>query len=224
MKIILLHGDDELKSYKRLQKFVETAKARSWEVVYLDDSNQSLLEDIRSTSLFGGERFFILKDIKKIGKIESEWLRKTGEKSGGNLIIYHPGVTSVTFISSLPASTKVEEFKLPKLIFQFLDSFVPKNAKGAVNLLHEVSTHQPPEFLFSLLARHIRDLYWVTADAGTLPYPSWRVGKLRSQAQRFQVNQLTELISELSKIDIEVKTSNAELIPSLDLLIATRLE
>ena len=98
MKIILLHGDDELKSYERLQKFVETAKARSWEVVYLDDSNQSFLEDIRSASLFGGERFFILKDIKKIGKKESAWLKKSGGEAEGTLINYLPNLTPLSFL------------------------------------------------------------------------------------------------------------------------------
>ena len=224
MKIILLHGDDELKSYGRLKKFIEAAKARSWEVVYLDETELSTLEAIRSRSLFGGESFFILKDIKKIGKKETEWLGKSGEKSEGNLIIYHPSLVPATFLKSLPKTAKIEEFKLPKLIFHFLDSFVPKNAKGAINLLHETAAHQPPEFLFSLLARHIRDLYWVSADARTLPYPSWRVGKLKSQASKFSINQLIQLISKLAEIDVEVKTSKAEVIPSLDLLIATKLE
>lgn len=224
MKIVLLHGDDEQKSYERLQKFIETAKARSWEVVYLDDTSLSFVEALRSRSLFGGERFFILKDVKKIGKRESEWLIKNAEKAEGNLVIYHSGVAPAALLKVIPASAKVEEFKLPRLIFQFLDAFVPKNAKKAIGLLHDVVKNQPPEFIFSLLARHIRDLYWVSTDAKSLPYPNWRVGKLREQAGKFKVNQLTELIKRLSEIDIEVKTSNAELIPSLDLLIATRLE
>lgn len=224
MKIILLHGDDELKSYERLRKFVETAKARSWEVVYLDETELSFLEAVRSRSLFGGERFYILKDIKKVGKKEVDWLNKNSEKAEGNLIIYHPSVASVTFMKSLPKATKVEEFKLPKLIFQFLDSFIPKNAKRAIDLLHQVAVNQPPEFIFSLIAKHIRDLYWVSVDRATLPYPSWRVGKLKSQAEKFEVTKLKGLLSELTEIDIQTKTSNAEAIPSLDLLIATRLE
>lgn len=224
MKTILLHGDDELKSYERLQKFIETAKSRSWEVVYLDDTNLSFLEAIRSRTLFGGEDFFILRDIKKIGKRESEWLNKNSSKAEGNLIIYHPGVASATFIKSFPDSVKVEEFKLPKLIFQFLDSFVPKNAKSSINLLHQIAVNQAPEFIFSLLARHIRDLYWVSVEAKTLPYPDWRVGKLREQAKKFSINQIAQLINKLSEIDVEVKTSNVEVIPSLDLLLATKLE
>jgi DNA polymerase III delta subunit len=68
MKIIVLHGEDTNKSYERLKKFINVAKERSWEVDFLDDSNLSIKENLSSSSLFGGERFFILKDIKKLGK------------------------------------------------------------------------------------------------------------------------------------------------------------
>lgn len=224
MKIFLIHGADELKSYGRLQKFIEAAKSRSWEVVYVDETNQSLLEVLRSRSLFKGERFFVLTDIKKIGKKESDWFKKNGDKIEGNLVIYHSGVVPIATLKSLPGGVKVEDFKLPKLIFQFLDSFVPKNAKTSINLLHQVAANEPPEFMFSLLSRHLRDLYWAKTEAKSLPYPSWRVGKLKAQAGKYKVNQLRQLIGELAKIDIEAKTSKAEIIPSLDLLMATKLE
>lgn len=38
MKIIILHGDDNVKSYERLKKFIDTARNRSWEVSFLDES------------------------------------------------------------------------------------------------------------------------------------------------------------------------------------------
>lgn len=224
MKIFLIHGEDELKSYDRLQKFVNTARARSWEVVSVEDSSLSLEETLSARSLFQGERFFILKDIKKLGKKELTWLNKKADKLDGNLVIYHNDALSVAFIKSLPGSPKVEEFKLPKLMFTFLESFYPKNAKRVITLLHESSHSTPPEFLFSLLSKQLRDLYWVKKEAGSLPYPNWRVGKLKNQAERFKIGELMELINDLAEIDIKVKSSNAEIIPSLDLLIATKLE
>lgn len=224
MKIFLLHGDDEVKSYERLQKFIETAKSRSWEVVYIDDSPFSFQETLSGAPLFPGERFFILRDIKKLGKKETDWLKKKSEYLQGNLVIYHLGTVNITLIKTLPESLKIEEFKLPKIVFQFLESLMPKNAKRSIELLHELLKKDPPESLFFFLSRHVRDLYWAKTDEKSLPYPSWRIDKLRGQTGKFSVNQLSELIDKLCRVDVEVKTSDAEIIPSLDLLIATKLE
>ena len=58
----------------------------------------------------------------------------------------------------------------------------------------------------------------------SIPYPSWRVGKLKSQASKFTIEQLKYLIEKLSEIDIKVKTSKADLTNELDLLIIKQLE
>ena len=224
MKIILLHGNDEARSYLRLTSFIKEAKARSWEVVFLDEGSMSIPETLSSENLFPVERFFILKDVKKLGKKEVEWLNKKSKSLGGNLIIYHQDYLPVTIIKSLPQPLKVEEFKLPKLLFRFLESFLPKKAKETIELLHEVARSEPHEFIFSLFAKHVRDLYWSKVEPKTLPYPSWRVGKLKNQAVSFSTPLLLGILSSLADIDVEVKTSNAEIIPSLDLLIATKLE
>ena len=70
MKIIILQGDDERRLYERLVKFIETARSRSWEVAYLDDPALSIQEQLSSSSLFGSERFFIVRDISRLGKKE----------------------------------------------------------------------------------------------------------------------------------------------------------
>ena len=82
MKLLILHGDDQIKLYARFQKFIETAKSRSWEIAYLDDV-RSIKESLSASSLFGAERFFVLRDVKRLGKSEIEWLKKHSVKSRG---------------------------------------------------------------------------------------------------------------------------------------------
>lgn len=224
MKIIVLHGDDTEKSYGRLQKFVEVAKERSWEVIYMDDSPQSFEEVLSATSLFGGERFFILRDIKKLGKKETSWLNKKYPELSGNLIIYHDGLLNVTFLKSLPKDIKIEEFKLPVLLWNFLDNLTPGYVERNIKTLHKIIEKQPIEFIFSLIAKQFRDLYWAKIGATGNQIPGWKLLKFKTAASKFSEEQLKEIIGKLSEIDIKVKTSRANLTDELDLLILKHLE
>ncbi len=223
MKIIILHGDDTSKSYDRLKKFIEAARERSWEVSFLDESSTSIPENLSASSLFDAERFFILRDIKKLGKSELTWINKKYKDFPGNLIIFHEGTLNQSFFKSLP-EPKIEEFKLPKLIWVFLESFHPLGASVSVRLFHKIIETEPVEMVFTLIARQFRDLYWIKTDAGSVGFPSWKAGKLKSQASKFSSGKLKEIINLLADIDIKVKTGKADLISSLDLFILKHLE
>jgi DNA polymerase III delta subunit len=232
MKVIILHGDDEKKLYHRLSKFIETAKARSWEISYLDDRSQSIQEQLSSPSLFGAERFFIIRDVTRLGKKELEWINKNLGSLSGTLIIYHEGYVSQTIIKAFSNDTKVEEFKLPVILWNFLDGIYPGNSERSIKSFHQIIEKQAPEFIFTLIAKLFRDLYWVKTDEKSLPYPSWRIGKLKAQASKFTIGNLPSdgklrlqlIINKLSDIDIKVKTSKSDLVSELDLLIIKQLE
>lgn len=224
MKIIVLHGDDEKNVYERLQKFVVVAKERGWEMAQLDESEISIREQLNTSSLFSSNRFFILKEISRLGKKELEWLGKNYENLDGTLIIYHEGSIPVSFLKGLPKETKIEEFKLPVLLWNFLDGLIPGNYTREVSTFHKIIEKQPVEFVFSLIARHFRDLYWVAADPASTGFPFWKLGKLKSQASRFTDEKLQQIIGFLAEIDIKVKTSKANLTDELDLLIIKQLE
>jgi DNA polymerase III delta subunit len=147
-----------------------------------------------------------------------------GKNFEGNLVIYHEKKIPKSFISSIKKIKKEEEYELPKLLFKFLESLVPGNAERSLNLLHTVLENEPPEFVFAMLARHFKDLYWVKKDPSNIPYPSWRVSKLESQASKFSIKQLKSFISKLAKTDVEVKTGKNDLLRSLDLLVMSELE
>jgi len=224
MKIIILHGDDIGKSYLRLKKFIDVARERSWEVSYIDESNQNFEEVLSASSLFGSEQFFILKDIKKLGKKEFVWLNKKYKELPGNLIIYFEGTLNATILKSFPNDSKIEEFKLPVLLWNFLDNLIPGRSEYSVKTLHKILEKEPVEFVFSLIARHFKDLYWVKVDAASTGFPFWKMNKLKSQTSKFTSEKLRQFIDLLSKMDIEVKTSKANLEDELDLLIIKQLE
>ena len=221
MKIIILHGDYVSASYARLSKFIEVAKSRGWQIRFL--GADVIEEGLANVSLFGGENFYVFRDFTKLGKNFFKKNAKRLKEAPGNLVIYHEDFISKDLLYSLPKEAKIEEFKLPASIFSFLDSFYPGNSKRTLTLLREVLKKEPPEFVFALLARHVRDLFWAKS-AGSMPYPSWRIQKLKNQAGKFTKEELEDIIKSLSETDIKVKTSQAELISSLDLLTITLLK
>lgn len=223
MKLLILHGDDQIKLYARFQKFIETAKSRSWEIAYLDDA-PSIKESISATSLFGAERFFVLRDIKRLGKTEIEWLKKHAPEIDGNLVVCHEGYVPVGITKGITTDVKIEEFKLPKIIFSLIDMIRPGNSAQIIKTLHKIVETEPVEFVFVLIAKLMRDLYWAKTDLASMPYPSWRSSKLKNQSDKFTTEQLKQLVNSLAETDIKVKTSKTDLLSSLDLLIVKSLE
>ena len=153
MNIIILHGEDTHKSYSRLTTFMETAKKRGWEILDFD------LSSIQNQSLFGEERFYILRDYKLLTKEEITQL----DKYSGNLIIYHSGNIPVTFTKLLPKNTKFEKFDIPKLIFKFLDNITLRS-------FHEIIKTEPVEFVFSMIAWKYKKKYTTnpTREVGSI--------------------------------------------------------
>lgn len=223
MKIIVVHGDRVEESRARLQKFIDTARRRSWEVVKIAGDKESFREAISAGNLFGDTRLFILENPLRVAKPEMKWFRENPPEDG-TLVIYNDKVLSKTYLNSLPNIDKIESFMLPKAIWKFLDSFHPGNSKATLSLFHQTIESEAVEFVFAMLARHLRDLYHSSVEPESLKGPDWRVSKLRRQSSKFSEDDLRSLILNLAQIDINTKTSKASLADSLDLLMLTQLK
>lgn len=223
MKITVLHGDYIVKSRDRLITIINGVKKRGWEVIRVDEK-KSLSESLVSSSLFGKESLYVSESPGKFTPTDLSWLKQNSSEMDLNFLIWHKNKIGVKVKNTLPKDAKIEEFKLPQRIWSLLDSIYPGNAKISLNLLHEVSQESPLEFVFALMARQMRDLYWVSNDPDSLNYPSWRKSKLKNQADRFSTRRLKRIISLMSQADIDSKTGVATLSTSLDLILAAQLE
>lgn len=225
MKVILVHGDHIEKSYERLTKFTNVAKKRGWRVERISAANGvSLPEILTSTSLFDEERLFIVENIAKASKKHLEWLKKKAKKLPGNLIIFQEGNLTRGVKKNLPKPDKEEIYEYPKLIYKFLESFYPKNAESCLKLLNSLKDRHAPEYIIAILSFHLRDVLIAKLDAQKLDYQTWRVSKLRKQADLYRVETLNQVITFLSSIDYLSKTTSQSIYDSLDLLIVTQLE
>lgn len=223
MKIFVIHGDNVTQSYQRLQEYIKKARTKGWEIERIQDKSKNISDVLASASLFSNNRLVVIEDASFVSKSQIEWFKKNSDKVFENILLYNESALSATFLKSLPKPDKVEEFKLPVLVWKFLDSLYPGNSKNSLLLLHEILKTQPDGFIFALISKHVRDLYWAKVDSSSMLYPSWRVGKLRTQAARFPDKKLEDFIEKLAEIDLAVKTSQKELKDSLDFVIVTLL-
>lgn len=223
MYILILHGENTNDSFKRMAEVIAKCKEKDWEILRLNSSDQSLAELISSPSLFAKKRLLVVEKISEVSKKDMEWLNKNGDNSSETIVFYSDKLLTAPTIKSFPKSSKIEEFKLPKYIWNFLDSFFPGNVKNSIYLLKKVLEREASELVVALLARHLSSLYITKIDRSKLGLPEWRVTKLSSQASRFTKEKIEEVIAELAKIDVESKTSKSNLADSLDMLIIKTL-
>ena len=225
MKISVIHGENSSASATFLKSALEALKGKGIEISRISsESKLNLIETLTSDNLFFKKSVFVLENPTKIAEKEIKWLVKNADRLRGELYIYHDSVISASIVRKLSEVSDVREFKLPKTIFSFLDTFAPGQARRCLLYLHELLKKEPPEFILALLGRHLRDLYWVKVAPESLEYPDWKTSKLKSQAALFKEEKLKKLINLLAKIDVSTKTSSQKLGSSLDLLIASQLQ
>ncbi|OGM31072.1 hypothetical protein A2630_00195 [Candidatus Woesebacteria bacterium RIFCSPHIGHO2_01_FULL_44_10] len=199
-KITVLYGDHVTVSRQRMLEIVSAARKKGWEI----------LREITTTdSLFATERLFVIEDASQLTEKDFD--------QDINVLIWQKNQIPASLKKILPKDTKYEEFKLPVVIWKFLDTF-------SLRLFHEVCQKEAVEFVFALMARQVRDLYWVSSDPKTFAGPAWRKSRLVSQAAKYGELKLKNVIQKLAQIDVAAKTGEADLTTSLDLLIVKELE
>ena len=225
MNIIVIHGDDIRQNYARLKTILNQAKSRGLRVEkIIPDEGKNLSESFVSGSIFNENLLYLVENPSQIPVGQLKWLKSNVKNLEGDLIIYSQKPLGKSFINILPLEAKIEEFRLPVYIWKFLDSFYPGNSRNCLGFFKKAIETENPERVFSLLAGHLKNLLMVGLDKKSLQFPSWRLNKLILQASKFGERKLENIISEMAKIDVEVKTSSTNLSDSLDFMIVTQLE
>jgi DNA polymerase III delta subunit len=220
----VLHGDYAIKSYERLMIMLDSAKAKGYQIAKISDNSKSTQEIIREQNLFDEKRLLLVEDFDLLNKTDINFINSKADDYDLNLIIYKNAKIAKTKLNKIICIEKEELFEMPKLIWSFLESIYPGNLTNCIKMLQEITKNDALEFVFAMIARQFRDLYWSTLDDVEGDFPSWRLSKLRSQARKFKDGQLKEIISYLAKIDVDTKTGKADLKNELDLLLITQLE
>ena len=234
----ILHGDNILASRRALQSVKKMAKEK--EVVVLDGKKISLTDlkqALEARSLFGQEKLVVIENLiisKKqknlpAGRQAQEQTRRIFDylKSFPNdidLILWEGKKIDGRVLTPFK-NAKVQLFKTPAIIFKFLESISPGNAKIMLNLLNTCSEAQPIEQIFYMIIRQFRQLLLIK-DLGKNGAPRlapWQYSRLTNQANCSTLNKLLKIYKELLKIDYQQKTGQSafDLKRTIELLLVS---
>lgn len=210
--ITILHGDSIEASRAELVRLKEKAKGkeiRELEARGLDETN--LTQALSSSSLFGGDTLIVLTNfLKSLGRKNKNAERLcvilTDEAKTADILLWEDKEISASILKLLGTGATVRIFKLPTIIFQFLDSLAPGNTKKMLTLYEQLTEIEAPELIHAVMGKRIRQLLML-ADGVTPPgLQGWQAGRLTSQAKLFSIEKLQSFYQLLAAMEYEIKT------------------
>ncbi len=210
--IILIHGDQLEHSRNKLAEHKAAAKDKEIRVVDGKRADQTqLAQALESRSLFGNDVLIVIEGFlshaKKREKTFVSVLTKLVEVSASSdIILYEEKEIDKSTISKLGTKIQVELFKTPVVLFQFLDSLRPGNARVSLDNFARTVELEPAEVVFVLIARRVRQLIQLADHVMPAGLQEWQAARLTSQARHFTIKQLVAMQEQLLTIDIAIKT------------------
>lgn len=227
----ILHGDDSVKLQSHLRLLVTQASEKHIPITRLlaKDLSLSDLEIALGTQeLFASEKLIIIEGLHSLpkSKRKEELLEKIkfqipNSNDQTHIICVENKTLTATQLKSFQTA-KVMAFKLPVIVFQFIESIGIMGHMEAITRFHQVLEHQDAEFVFVMLIRQIRMLLAYIAD-GVYDGPPFGRSKIERQAKKFSLEQLLLLHKTLLDIDVRQKTSKTvlTLTQEIDLFLAS---
>lgn len=217
---IVLHGANQSALYAQerqlTQKFLQESPDQT--IIHFDsrkETPQQLHDQLGAQSMFQTQRCFKITNFEKLKspKQKKEFLEilEQGSTDQDLVILTIPSeLTPATKKLFNQNMWKTQEFKLPKVFFQFTEAIKTKSLKQVSQLLQQ-SLEQKNEWeLHSLLARQFR-LLLATKVKATVLAPPFALSQLTTQANKFTEQQLIRGLHTLFAIEWKMKSGQARL-------------
>jgi hypothetical protein len=147
-----------------------------------------------------------------------DWIsaRKSPETT---VVLVENKALTATQLKKFP-DAKVMLFKLPALLFSFVDALGTERPAKLITMFHQILNSQDAEFVFVMIVRQVRMLIAFVAD-GAYEGPPFGRQKIQAQARAFTLERLLTLHQRLLEVDIRQKTSrnSLSLTQEIDLLL-----
>lgn len=213
--ITILHGDYSEAARNELVHLKEHAKGkeiRELDGRGLDETN--LTQALSSSSLFGGDTLIVLTNfLKSLGRKNKNAERLcailTDEAKNADILLWEDKEISASILKLLGSGAAVRVFKLPSIIFQFLDSLAPGNTKKMLTLYEQLVEIEAPELVHAMMGKRVRQLIMLANGVTPPGLQGWQAGRLTSQAKLFSIEKLQSFYQLLMMIDYEIKTGRS---------------
>lgn len=210
--ITLLHGDDIVKSREELNRIRESSRGK--EIRFVEGKtveDRELTQALSSQSLFGGETLVIIENLfsglgKKQKRVETLTKIIITESQTVDVILWEEKELGKTVISAFEKHSNAILFKLPTVLFQFLDSVHPTNFLVSLGLYRQLLQYEPPELVQALLIRRVRQLLLIKSQKASPELQPWQLSRLTNQARFFTMNGLLVLYKKLRDGELSIKT------------------
>ncbi len=208
--ITVLHGGNTVLSRQLLPQGKEVVRLSASELTH-----ENLTQALEGQSLFGGQQPVVIEGLlsQRPSKTKDELVSIVASHPEAEVVLWEgKSVTAANIKKLKPA--KVQEFKIPMLVFKFLDSF-------SLTDLHQAAKNEAIEFIFYLWHRRLSQLIQAKDGGKTLKGAPWQIGKLKAQAAKFSLAQLVVLQGKLLEIDYSIKSGQDDLplLSQLDLVL-----
>lgn len=208
--ITLFHGSDSAKSrnaYIDLKEGAKEAAVLDGKTVTITD----LLQALSSGGLFGDSQTIFIENLfsnRKPSKELDEIINGV-QQAESDIVLWESKDLTPKQLGVFKKA-KVQQFKIPTIVFTFVDSLLPGNGKKLIMLFHELLGQEGPLYALVMLQRQVRILLSLKDNKAAISEVSrlapWQLGKLKKQAAAFSQDQLIALHTKLYELELGQKT------------------
>lgn len=213
---------------------VQTIESEFEKITRIDCKKEGLniiFETLVSGGLFSEKRLAVLRNADSLGVKKEREVEQFLDKQKLNIcdvIVLSDGIKKTPIFSNL--KPVIESYMLPKFYFAFLDALVPGNAKTALDLFSKIPEDVDRQQLFYSIVKRVWQLTAIVSaqDPSRLAFlgmSPWQIGKVRTQAAKWDQERLVHFYNSLFVIEKDLKSSNLVLpiARRLDILLSSEL-
>lgn len=213
--ITIIHGSDTTKSREYFLQ--ERQKATNPILLEGDKFTQTdLAQAVSGNGLFDTQQEIFIENLLSRKKVSAELdaIVLALSRATGTITLWESKDLTAKQIGVFN-NAQVKQFKIPSIVFTFVDSLAPKNSKKLISLFHQLLEQEDPIFALSMLQRQVRillglkDEYVSISEVSRLA--SWQLGKLKKQANLFETDELINLHNKLYELERGQKTGTLSL-------------
>jgi hypothetical protein len=206
MAIHVYHGDDRFQSRREL-----TGGLKNYQRVEHLEGGDISPENLakHSGGLFSQgntalvlENFFSLNK-KSLNKV-AEYMEKLSDQL--DFFVWQGKRLYPSQINQLPGKKKIREFKVPNTIFKFLDSIGMESSKTLLNFLNASFETHPPEIIFFLIQKRLRNMILAKENSEFLTGADWQKKKLYRQVNNLTTEVIADWYTQTVMIEWKLKT------------------